>query len=295
MKKFHPDKLVGTSGKHKGLLSDALEKVQRAKQVVDHDLHQRDFSAPGNVSGISHDVLSNDHGNRKYRINWVPPSTARKWGKEIPPIEKYQVQIFDPNYGEFLQLAIIESEYCEELKRFRQIEEVRDFVLSETNLTKLRHCFDQKAIRIRIAAQNSVGLGECQSCIACKRISNSLNQISCDAFVYWEHDYIFFSIQFQEEASIVFQSSFGLFVRVIWKKRNAYIRFFNGYSSFQKRSFQRWKSMKYACMRFSFEIHRVRFDEKLVIENSYCLRSIENSMISIENNHCLLLSWGPCE
>eukprot|EP00392_Amoebophrya_sp_AT5.2_P012455 g12558.t1 len=50
--KFHPDKLVGTSGKHTELFRQVVGKVTRAKTVAENEIGRRSHDAPDKLCGI---------------------------------------------------------------------------------------------------------------------------------------------------------------------------------------------------------------------------------------------------
>mmetsp|Transcript_8829 Transcript_8829/g.21492 ORF Transcript_8829/g.21492 Transcript_8829/m.21492 type:complete len:1020 (+) Transcript_8829:300-3359(+) len=154
MKKFHPDKLVGTSGKHKELFSQVVEKAKRAKTVAEDEIGRKSHDAPDMIRGIRTACLDDTRGKRVFKITW----TAPKFDTECP-IEKYHLQVFDPRYGKFLTLSVLEGDYDEDEKRFIKIEEQNFFKMQESEMGKLAHIFCEDEVKIQVCAQNRIGCG----------------------------------------------------------------------------------------------------------------------------------------
>ena len=56
------------------------------------------------------------------------------------PVQKYIVAVFDPAYGKALTVAVLEPDYCEELKRFVPVEEICSYVLVEKDRVCISVC-----------------------------------------------------------------------------------------------------------------------------------------------------------
>jgi len=145
MKKLHPDKV-----QHSASVSKALEALKDAKEACERYLSRQ--VPPGVPRKLSFTPLCTTPGRRRYRLYWTAPQD-----QESAPIRRYIVAALDPAYGKALNIATLEPDYSEELKRFVSVEELGAFVLAEEELQKMPKLWCQNAATIQVAAANEAG------------------------------------------------------------------------------------------------------------------------------------------
>lgn len=145
MKKLHPDKV-----QHSDLVSKALEAMKDAKEACERRLSKE--SAPGIPRRLSFTVLCTTPNRRRYELHWSSPPD-----NERAPVRRYVVAVFDPAYGRALNVATLEPDYSDELKRFVSVQELGTFTLSEEDLQKMPTVWRQSAVTVQVAAANDSG------------------------------------------------------------------------------------------------------------------------------------------
>ncbi|CAD7934286.1 unnamed protein product [Amoebophrya sp. A120] len=178
MMKLHPDKHVGLSGNNAELLSQALEKIKRAKSVAEDELSRMKHDPPEMIRGIKATCLNDTRGQRIFKISWDQPRNR----DENAPIEKFHVQVHDPKYGKFLTLSVIEGDYDEAAKRVLKIEELNYFKMEEKNMGKLSHIFNEQEISVQVCAQNKIGMGTYGKCTFRSNLKASNNRPAVEKF-----------------------------------------------------------------------------------------------------------------
>ncbi|CAD7933059.1 unnamed protein product [Amoebophrya sp. A25] len=162
MVKYHPDKSVGiTNANDREVISNAFDKIKRAQKIAEDEIKRMHYRTPELIRGIRAVPLCEIAGQRAYRITWKPPTTGESasYLEETPQIEKYHIQVFDPRFGKFLTVSVLEGDYDVEAKRVLKIEEINSFKLEEAAIGKLAHIFDQEEIKVQICAENKAGQG----------------------------------------------------------------------------------------------------------------------------------------
>jgi len=145
MRKLHPDRV--------GLLEGAdktMELVHEAKACLERAFSQRwPPAAPSKAQASLQCAVA---GRRRLELKWAPATNAG-----AAPVHKYTVAVFDPAYGKALTVAVLEPDYCEELKRFVPVEEICSYVLVEKDFQKMPSLFKQSTIIVQLAAVNDAG------------------------------------------------------------------------------------------------------------------------------------------
>jgi hypothetical protein len=145
MKKLHPDKVHQSEA-----VSKVLDTLKQAKDICERSVSRQ--MAPGPPRNLSFSTLCAKSGQRRYRLQWDAPEH-----REVAPVHKYIVAAFDPAYGRALNIAILEPDYSQELRRFQPIEDLRNYVLAEADLQKMPALWKTHTVSIQVAAANDSG------------------------------------------------------------------------------------------------------------------------------------------
>merc|ERR1712039_185200 len=96
-------------------------------------------------------------GKRQVKVTWTAPKR-----RESAPIHKYIVAVLDPSFGEVLTIANLETDYCQDLKRYLGIDDpdLCSYVISEEHLRKMPKLFKVDSLTVHIAAGNREGRSE---------------------------------------------------------------------------------------------------------------------------------------
>jgi len=145
MKKLHPDK-VGNSPD----VARAVELLREGKEHCERKLSQQE--PPGQPTNLRFKVLCDVKGRRRIKLEWSAPMH-----RELAPVKRYVVAVFDPSYGKALTVTILEPDYDEELRRYVSVEELGSYVLAEEDLQKMPSVFQQQHATVQVAAANKAG------------------------------------------------------------------------------------------------------------------------------------------
>lgn len=145
MKVLHPDRAGSAPG-----VSKAVEVIREAKEVCERGLSNQE--PPGAPRNLTYSVICATPGQRKFRLQWVPPET-----KAAAPVRRYVVAAVDPAYGRALTITVLEPDYREELRRFISVDELNSYVLAEEDLQKMPRLWQQPFASVQVAASNEAG------------------------------------------------------------------------------------------------------------------------------------------
>lgn len=148
MKLLHPDKLQSCPQ-----AACAVQLVREAKQQCERNLSK--LMAPGPVSNLRYTAISMTPGSRRFQVSWTPPES-----RELAPVKKYVVSVFDPAYGKDLTVQVMEPDYSEEQRRFVPVDELTTFELLEADLAKMIVLWRQPTAKLQVAAANEAGRSE---------------------------------------------------------------------------------------------------------------------------------------
>jgi len=155
MKKVHPDK-VGQSPR----VVRAGEMLREAKELLEKALSQK--QPPGQPRDLRSTLTCSQPGHRKIKLNWAAPQEGVE---ELRPVRRYIVAVVDPAYGRALNVAVLEPDYNEELRRFVSVEELSSYVLAEEELQKMPSLFQQTMLQAQVAAANEAGQSDWTHCL----------------------------------------------------------------------------------------------------------------------------------
>eukprot|EP00397_Hematodinium_sp_SG-2012_P005646 GEMP01005668.1.p1 GENE.GEMP01005668.1~~GEMP01005668.1.p1 ORF type:complete len:570 (+),score=110.97 GEMP01005668.1:81-1790(+) len=148
MKLLHPDKFLNSMPT---LVSQALEKVKRAKKDIETELNRRNVKLPGPVRSLAWQLVNGMRGYRTILLKWDHPGGH---------VDKYTIQVLDPSYGRFLNICVLEPDYYEDRQKFVSIEELNEYTIDEKKLEKMAHLFEcTECVEFQVAAHNSGGIG----------------------------------------------------------------------------------------------------------------------------------------
>lgn len=148
MRILHPDRIGSSSD-----ASTAIELVKEARAHCERASLRAEPPCP--PKNLTASMLCGEPGRRRILIEWgAAPGSL---GCESAPIKRYIVQVHDPAYGRAIKIAVLESDYSEELRRFVPVEELRSYVLDEQHLRKMPSVFQQQSITVQIAAASEAG------------------------------------------------------------------------------------------------------------------------------------------
>ncbi len=110
-------------------------KSERSRASSDLQKKNHNYVVPGMVSAVQMTVkVGAPVGQRVLEFAWTPPDMDEFTQL---PLKKYIVQVFDPKFGRFLNIATLEPDYYEDRGRFLGIEELNFFTLKEAEMGKL--------------------------------------------------------------------------------------------------------------------------------------------------------------
>jgi len=152
MKLFHPDKVKDIrAGPNQAAVTDALDKIKRAKKEAEQELNKKSMSPPCAPTGLYWKLVNGMKGYRVIKLLWQHPPG---------PVDKYTIQVLDPQYGRFLSICVLEPDYMQDKQRFVSIEELNEYDIEERKMEKMAHLFEISGlVEFQVAAHNTAGQG----------------------------------------------------------------------------------------------------------------------------------------
>lgn len=152
IKIFHPDKVKDIqAGPHQAAVTEALDKIKRAKKEAEQELNKKSMSTPSAPTGLYWKLVNGMKGFRVIKLLWQHPPG---------PVDKYTIQVLDPQYGRFLSICVLEPDYMQDKQRFVSIEELNEYDIEERKMEKMAHLFEITGlVEFQVAAHNTAGQG----------------------------------------------------------------------------------------------------------------------------------------
>merc|ERR1712048_849641 len=112
----------------------------------------------GSPHELSATILCAIQGKRRIQMKWSEPASATSLG----PVRRYIVAVRDPAFvpdGRAVTIQILEPDYCQDLGRFLNVDELTSFEVREEDMQvdELASVWKHPALTLHVAAANEVG------------------------------------------------------------------------------------------------------------------------------------------